>query len=217
MFMVATLAPEHTDFGPIQRFRTNRALQWLCAGTVAAMAISAYRPSMVIDWWLENLLVFVLLIYLVASYRKYPLSNVSYGLIFIFVCIHEWGAHHKYADVPLGEWMKVWLHTTRNHYDRVVHFAFGLFLGYPMHEMYTRFSGVRGRWAYYFPIETAMAFGAVYECIEATVASIVSPDAGEAFVGMQGDMWDSQKDMAMGMLGGIIAMSTLWLIRRLRQ
>ena len=169
---------------------------------------------MAIDWWLENVLVFVLLTYLVASYRKYPLSNLSYAWIFVFLCIHEWGAHHKYADVPLGEWMKVWLHTTRNHYDRVVHLCFGLMLGYPLHEMYSVYGNIRGRWAYYFPIETAMAFGAVYECIEATVASIVSPDAGEAFVGMQGDIWDSQKDMAMGMLGGMISMGSLYLYRR---
>lgn len=199
--------------GPVPQFSTNRRLHLFLLATTIGIAISAYHPSMVVDWFLENLLVFVLLIYLIVSYRKYPLSNTSYGLIFVFVMIHEWGAHHKYADVPLGEWMKVWLHTARNHYDRVVHFAFGLMLAYPMQETYYRYGNLRGAWAYFFPIETSMAFGAVYECIEATVASIVSPDAGEAFVGMQGDFWDSQKDMAMGMLGGIIAMTILWLVR----
>ena len=212
--MVASLAPQVEHVKPVPRFRDNRTLQALCAATAAAMAISGFHPEMVVDWWLENLLVFVLLTYLAVSYKWFPLSNTSYGLIFVFLCFHEWGAHFKYADVPLGEWMKVWLHTTRNHYDRVVHFAFGLFFGYPMHEMYVRYSGMRLRWAYFFPVEGAMAFGAVYECIEATVASIVSPDAGEAFVGMQGDMWDSQKDMAQGLLGGMIAMGALWLYRR---
>ena len=212
--MVASLARDIEYLEPPPRFGDNRTLQWLCAATVAAMAISGFHPEMVIDWWLENLLVFVGLAFLIATYRRYPLSNTSYGFIVVFLVVHEWGAHHKYADVPLGEWMKVWFHTTRNHYDRVVHFAFGLFLGYPIHEMYRRYSGMRLRWAYFFPIETAMAFGAVYECIEATVASIVSPDAGEAFVGMQGDMWDSQKDMAMGLLGAMIAMGGLWAYRR---
>jgi putative membrane protein len=181
------------------------------------MAISAYHPEMIVDWCLENLLVFGLLGYLIGTYRRYPLSNFSYGLIFVFLIFHEWGAHYKYADVPLGEWMKGWLHTTRNHYDRVVHFSFGLFFAFPMQEMYRRYAGVKGRWAYYFPIETVMAFGAVYECIEALVASIVSPDAGEAFVGMQGDMWDSQEDMAMGLLGGIIAMAATGLLRKSRK
>lgn len=212
--MVASLAPLIDRRAPVPRFRDNRTLHWFCAATASAMAISAFHPEMVIDWWLENILVFVLLAYLIATYKRFPLSNASYGFIVVFLFFHEWGAHYKYADVPLGEWMKVWLHTTRNHYDRVVHLAFGLFFGYPMHDMYTRYSGMRPRWAYFFPVETAMAFGAVYECIEATVASIVSPDAGEAFVGMQGDIWDSQKDMAMGMLGGVIAMTALWAYRR---
>jgi putative membrane protein len=213
--MVASLAPQVEQPGQAPGFRNNRTLQWLCVGTALAMAISGFRPEMVVDWWLENLLVIVLLVYLVATYRKFPLSNTSYGFIFAFLLFHEWGAHYKYADVPLGEWMKGWLHTNRNHYDRVVHFAFGLFFGYPMHDFYTRYSGMRQRWAYYFPIETSMALGAVYECIESTVASIVSPDAGEAFVGMQGDMWDAQKDMGMGMLGGAVAMGSLWLYRRM--
>jgi putative membrane protein len=154
---------------------------------------------------------------LIGTYHKYPLSNVSYGLIFAFLVFHEWGAHYKYADVPLGEWMKGWLHTHRNHYDRVVHFAFGFLMSYPMHETYVRYARLKRSWAYFFPVETVMAFGAIYECIEALVASIVSPDAGEAFVGMQGDMWDSQEDMAMGLLGGIIAMGALAAYRKINK
>jgi putative membrane protein len=214
LVMVAAFAPQTSHFAPTLKFRENRTLQWLCGGTVAAMAISGFHPEMVVDWCLENLLVFVLLAYLIATYKKYPLSNTSYALIFVFLCFHEWGAHFKYADVPLGEWMKGWLHTSRNHYDRVVHLSFGLFFGYPLHEMYARYAGVRGKWAYFFPVETVMAFGAIYECIEALVASIVSPDAGEAFVGMQGDMWDSQEDMAMGLLGGVMVMTALAIYRK---
>ena len=213
--MVASLAPQLVRKEPIPSFRENRTLQWLCMAAAAVITISGINPEMMIDWLLENLLVVVGFAYLIATYKRWPLSNTSYAFILAFLVLHEWGAHYKYFDVPLGEWMKVWLHTTRNHYDRVVHFGFGLLLGYPIHETYVRYSGMRLRWAYFFPVETAMGFGAVYECIEATVASIVSPDAGEAFVGMQGDMWDSQKDMAMGMLGGIIAMAALWAYRKL--
>ena len=198
MVMVASLAPPIECKEPVPRFRDNRSLQWLCVAAAATIAISGFHPEMMIDWLLENLLVVIGVGYLAVTYKRFPLSNLSYGFILVFLMFHEWGAHFKYFDVPLGEWMKVWLHTTRNHYDRVVHFAFGLLLGYPIHETYVRYSGMRLSWAYFFPVETAMAFGAVYECIEATVASIVSPDAGEAFVGMQGDMWDAQEDMAMG-------------------
>ena len=215
--MVASLATEQKGTEPAPRFRDNRTLQGLCVAAVAVIAISGYHPEMMIDWLLENMLVAGGLAGLAATYKRYSLSNRSYAFILAFLVVHEWGAHFKYFDVPLGEWMKVWLHTTRNHYDRVVHLAFGLLLGYPLHEVYTRYSGMKQRWAYFFPVETAMAFGAVYECIEATVASIVSPDAGEAFVGMQGDMWDAQKDMGLGMVGGALAMAALWAYRKLRE
>jgi putative membrane protein len=186
---------------------------FLLIATLVVMALSAYRPSMVADWLLENLLVVVLLTLLVATYRKYRLSNVSYWLIFIFLCIHEWGAHYKYADVPLGEWMKSALTTTRNHYDRVAHFSFGLFFAYPFFEVLQRWGGVRSAWAYYIPTETALAAGAAYEILEAVVASIVSPDAGEAFVGLQGDIWDAHKDMGLAFAGAALTMGVVAILR----
>src|SRR5215217_1838676 len=156
--------------------------------TLLVMALSAYHPVMIGDWLLENLLVVILLTCLVLTYRRYPLSNTSYWMIFFFLCIHEWGAHHKYADVPLGEWMKGILNTRRNHYDRVAHFAFGLCMAAPLQELLIRTGGVRGWWRYYLPIDIALACGAVYEILEAIVGTIVSPEAGEAFVGLQGDV-----------------------------
>jgi putative membrane protein len=177
--------------------------------TLVVMAISAYEPSMMGDWLLENLLVVVLLAGLVATYWRYRLSNISYWMIFLFLCVHEWGAHHKYADVPLGEWMKGVFHTTRNHYDRVAHFSFGFFFAYPIFEAFQRWGGVRSALRYYLPAETALAAGAAYEIIEGIVASIVSPEAGEAFVGLQGDMWDAQKDMGLAFLGAAITMSAV--------
>ena len=182
--------------------------------TLAVMAISAYHPTMVGDWLLENLLGVLLLGALVVTYRKYTLSNTSYWMIFLFLCVHEWGAHHKYADVPLGEWMKDWLQTNRNHYDRVAHFCFGLFFAYPFHEILVRWARVRDGWPFYLPIDFALATGAVYEIVEAIVASIVSPEAGEAFVGMQGDMWDAQKDIAVAAIGATISTIALFVKRR---
>jgi putative membrane protein len=80
---------------------------------------------------------------LVPTYRKLPLSDLSYAMIFVFLALHEWGAHYKYYDVPLGEWMKPWLHTDRNMYDRVVHFSYGLFMSYPLQELLMRKIGVK--------------------------------------------------------------------------
>ena len=182
----------------------------------AALMASLHKPAMMFDWFLENLLVVALVASLLATYRRYPLSDLSYLLVAIYLCLHEWGANHKYADVPLGEWMKAWFHTSRNHYDRVMHFAFGSLLGYPLREVFTRWSGARGMWRYYLPVDVALAFGACYEMMEATVASIVSPEAGDAFVGMQGDIWDAQKDMALGGLGAVVSMAVTWCVKRRR-
>lgn len=147
--------------------------------------------------------------FLALTYRKIPLTTFAYGMIFAFLAVHEWGAHHKYADVPLGEWMKVWMHTTRNHYDRVSHFAFGFFLSVPVREMFVVTTQNRGLWSYFIPVEFALAAGAIYEVIESIVAEVVTPEQGEAFVGMQGDMWDAQKDIALGGLGALITMTVL--------
>ena len=197
-------------------FLKNRFLHGLLAAMAAVLAASAYHPTMVFDWFLENLIVLVFLIALIFSYHAVPLSRSSYVLIFVYLCFHEWGAHYKYDGVLLGEWMKVWLHTNRNHYDRVLHLMFGLLLGYPMMEAYMHLTGVRNAWRYWFPMEASIAFGAIYEIIEAIVASLVSPEHGEAFVGMQGDMWDAQEDMGLGLVGAAIAMGITYFISRTR-
>jgi putative membrane protein len=131
-------------------------------------------------------------------------SDLSYLLMFVYLCIHEMGAHYKYSDVPIGEWLKPILHTTRNHYDRISHFSFGLLLAYPMREIAMRKLRVTGNWLYYLPVESVLAFSAVYEILEAFMASILTPERGEEFVGMQGDMWDSQEDMFVAFLGSVV-------------
>ena len=122
----------------------------------------------------------------------------------------------KFAKFCKETGFRIWLHTNRNHYDRVLHLLFGLLLGYPMMEAYMHLTRVRNAWRYWFPLEASLAFGAIYEIIEATVASFVSPEHGEAFVGMQGDMWDAQKDIAFGLVGAAIAMAITYLIDRSR-
>ena len=118
--------------------------------------------------------------------------------------------------MPLGEWMKPWLGTARNHYDRVMHFSYGLLLAYPMQEWFMRVVGVTSRWRYLLPVESTLAFSACYEMLEAFMASVLTPQRGEEFVGMQGDMWDSQKDMLMAGLGAITAMIVIATVRTVR-
>ena len=179
----------------------------------AVILVTGYRPERVFDWWLENVAALTFLAVLGITYRRLPLSDLSYLLIFVYLSMHEWGAEYKYSDVPLGEWMKPWLHTTRNHYDRVMHFSYGLLLTYPMQEWFMREVGVRSRWRYLLPVEMTLSFSACYEMLEAFAASVLTPERGEEFVGMQGDMWDSQKDMFMAGLGAIAAMIVIAVIR----
>ena len=94
------------------------------------------------------------------SYRWLALSDLSYLLILILLCLHECGAHYQYSDAVPGEWLKRLFHTERNHYDRVVHFAFGLLLSYPQREILVKKAGLRGGWAECLPIFTTLALSA---------------------------------------------------------
>jgi len=194
-------------------FRDNRLLHVLCAAMALVILVTGYRPEKVFDWWLENAAALSFLAVLGISYRKLPLSDLSYLLIFVYLSLHECGAEYKYSDVPLGEWMKPWLHTTRNHYDRVMHFSYGLLLAYPMQEWFMRVVGVTSRWRYLLPVEMTLSFSACYEMLEAFAASVLTPERGEEFVGMQGDIWDAQKDMLMAGVGAIAAMLVIATVR----
>jgi putative membrane protein len=182
---------------------------------VIVFALAAYHPDTVFDWALENSLVFAFLAVFALTYRKFAFSDLSYLLMLAYLCIHEFGAHYKYSDVPLGEWLKPILHTTRNHYDRISHFSFGLLTSYPLREIAIRVLRVKGRWRYYLPVECVLAMSSIYEMMEAYMATILSPERGEEFVGMQGDMWDSQEDMFVAGLGAVVGVLIIaFLVRR---
>lgn len=198
-------------------FRENRFLHWVCAGGVLAILLAAYKPDTVFDWALENATAAIFLVVLVATYRRFSFSDASYIMMLVFLCLHEWGAHYKYSDVPLGEWMKSWLHTTRNHYDRVAHFSWGLLVVYPFQEVFIRKLGVKGKWRYFLPVESIIALSAIYEMGEALMANILTPQRGEEFVGMQGDIWDSQKDMFDATLGAAVMMLAVAVVRSRRE
>lgn len=101
-------------------------------------------------------------------------------------------------------------------YDRLVHFCFGLLLAYPVREVFVRITRARGVWSFYLPIELTLAFSAIYELIEWAAAARVPAEAGLAFLGAQGDVWDAQKDMALAGFGSILAMLITFLVHRRR-
>jgi putative membrane protein len=171
---------------------------------LTAVGLSFQGMEMPEDWFLENILVAVFLLLLAFTWRTNGLSRLSYALLLVFFCFHEYGAHYKYADVPLGEWLKPYFQTTRNHYDRVIHFSFGLLCTWPLAEAARSYSGVGGRWWPAFVALLAnLSFSALYEMMEFSVAQLVAPEIGLEFVGAQGDIWDAQKDMGLALVGSL--------------
>ncbi|WP_455217238.1 DUF2238 domain-containing protein [Kaarinaea lacus] len=176
--------------------------------------VLAIEPHFREDWALENALVVVSVIVLAASYKHLLLSRVSYTLIFIFLCLHEIGAHYTYAEVPYDQWFMSLTGTTfneivgweRNNFDRVIHFSYGLLLAYPVREVYLRVANARGFWGYFLPLNLTMSSSLVFELFEWGAAVIFGGDLGMAYLGTQGDIWDGHKDMLLASLGALTAM-----------
>lgn len=168
--------------------------------------LMAIKPKHFDDWLLENILVALAAALLWFTRKAFPLSRVSYTCIFVFLMFHSLGAHYTYAEVPYQEWFPA-LAGGRNHYDRLVHFLYGLLLAYPIREMFLRIGGMRGFWGYFLPLDLTMSTSMLYELIEWGAAATVGSELGQAYLGTQGDVWDAHKDMALASLGALIAMT----------
>jgi putative membrane protein len=186
-------------------FRQRRFLQLLCAIYAALWILAAIHPVDRQDWFLENLLVFAFVPLLIFNYRAMALSDAAWLLTFLFLCLHAMGAHYTYAEAPFGYWLRDLSGATRNHFDRIVHFSFGLLLTYPTAEVMARTLRLRGHWAPWLPAALVVGASGLFEIIEAVIAWLVSPELGTAYLGTQGDVWDAQKDMALAILGSLIA------------
>jgi len=187
------------------RFGANRFLQVMLALYAAIWVVLAIRPVDRADWFLENLLVFTAVAVLSLTYRKFQFSNFSYLLLAIFLVLHAVGAHYTYAKVPAGFWLADMLHFERNHFDRLIHFAFGLLLAYPLREVLLRSAGAKVRWAPALAFIAIIAMSSFFEIIEAVIAQLVYPELGSAYLGTQGDIWDAQKDMIAAFFGAVVA------------
>lgn len=182
-----------------------------------ALAIEPYDRA---DWALENVLTVLFVAALITTYKVFPLSRISYTCIFIFLCMHEVGSHYTYAQVPYSQWTQAafgsdlnsWFGFERNHYDRLVHFCYGLLLAYPVREIFIRIAGVKGFWSYFLPLELTMSTSMIFELFEWAAAEIVGGDLGVAYLGTQGDVWDAHKDMALASLGALITMFIIAMI-----
>lgn len=167
------------------------------------------------NWLIENSLTFLFAIFLIATYRRYQFSDVSYLLIAVYLALHVYGSKYTYAENPFGYWLKDALDLSRNHYDRIVHFSFGFLLAYPMREMFLKWLKFP-RWvAWTLPIEITLSISAFYELIEWAVADIFFKSHGTAYLGTQGDVWDAQKDIALAVSGALIATTIVSAVKKI--
>jgi putative membrane protein len=177
--------------------------------------VLAWQPVSRSTWALENALSVALVAVLVLTHRAFPLSRLSYLLIFAFLMLHEIGAHYTYSLVPYDEvWRGLFgvslndaLGLERNHYDRLVHFAYGLCFAYPIRELFLRVTDVKGVWGYLLPLDVTMSTSMIYELVEWGAAVVFGGEVGQSYLGTQGDEWDAHADMALATLGAIVTIS----------
>lgn len=166
------------------------------------------------NWILENVLTFLFVGFLVLSFKKFQFSDLSYLLICVYLCLHVYGSKYTYAENPLGYWLQDVFHTSRNHYDRIVHFSFGFLLAYPMREVFLKWLQYPKMVAWILPIEITLSISAFYELIEWAVADVFFKAQGDAYLGTQGDIWDAQKDIFLAFSGAILATTIVSLIKK---
>ena len=185
------------------------ALAAAALALLALLAASGWAPHDRATWLLEVLPVVVVLPLLAATHRRHPLTTLLYALVFAHCCVLMLGGTHTYARVPLGFWLQDALGLARNPYDRIGHFFQGLVPAIAAREILLRGEHVRGaRMLAFLVVCVVLAISASYELIEWGVAVAIGQDA-DAFLGTQGDPWDTQADMATAGVGALVALATL--------
>lgn len=216
MHMTLTMTVSSEDKLPFLRNPLHIAF---AAIFMAFWAYTGLTTTDLLNWVLENSLTLSLVIILAAFYNIFRFSDTSYTLIFLFMMLHVYGSQYQYADNPFGEWMKGQFGFSRNHYDRIVHFSFGLFLTFPLYEIASRGFKLNVFISCLLVLSLILSLSALYELVEWVVADLVyeGDEQGMNYLGMQGDIWDAQKDMALAFLGGIIAIGLALLLRKRQQ
>jgi putative membrane protein len=171
---------------------------------------SAIAPKDYFTWFLEVFPALIGFVFIVVTYRTFPLTPLLYTLILIHMIILMVGGHYTYAEVPLFDWIRDVLHQSRNNYDKVGHFMQGFEPAILAREILLRKRVVlkRGLWLSYIVLSIVLAFSAFYELVEWWVA-LATGEGADAFLGTQGYVWDTQSDMMWALIGGIAALMLL--------
>ncbi len=181
----------------------------LLAAVAIVLAWSGVGPRDRLTWWLEVAPVLLAVPILVATRRRFPFTPLVYALVAIHAAVLCVGGHYTYAEVPLGFWFRDLLGLSRNHYDRLGHLMQGFVPVLVVRELLLRTSPLRpGRWLFVLETGLVLALSAVYEFVEWWAAVILGQGA-DAFLGSQGDPWDTQWDMFMCLVGAVLAQALL--------
>ncbi|HUT85344.1 MAG TPA: DUF2238 domain-containing protein [Elusimicrobiales bacterium] len=181
----------------------------LFTASLAFFVWSAINPYDYVIWAMEVLPVVIGFVVLILTYPKFKFTNFAYVLIAIQILILVIGGHYTYAKVPLFDWIKDIFNLSRNHYDRLGHIAQGFIPAILARELLLRTSNLkRGKWLFFVSVSICMAISAFYEIVEWIVA-VTTDNVADAFLAMQGDVWDTQWDMFMALCGAIISLIVL--------
>ncbi len=194
------------------------AEHWLIACYVLLAGLLCVNPPYPEQLPLQHIPTLLALGALVLVQRRYRLASTSFVLVLVFLLLHAVGARYIYSYVPYDAWSTTVLGSSissifgfhRNHYDRLIHFAYGLLFAYVARDAAIKAVRLRATLASYAALEWIMATSLLYELFEWLVALLLSPSDAEAYNGQQGDWWDAQKDMALATLGAVCTLVMLW-------
>ena len=174
-------------------------------------SLLAINPHDRADWAIENLFPISQLVAVIIAYRHFKFTRLAYYMIFIYLFVQSWGGHFTYAEAAPFNWLRDHFHLKRNDYDRVAHFMLGFLVAIPVREILIQVIQTSRRWLAFITASIILAIGAFYEFIEWWVAVLATPNLGDKFLGTQGDIWDTQWDMFLALVGAIL---TLWIFNR---
>lgn len=183
----------------------SRVLPWLLGVYAVLFLVLAFHPVDRTTWFVENLTVWIILAVILVFYaRGICFSNTAYILMFVLIYLHTIGGHYTFALVPF-DWVTNFFGFERNHYDRIAHFSVG-FYAFTIAEWLWAKKLVANKFLLFtYPVFTIATVAMSYELIEWVYAALANPEAGIAYLGSQGDIWDAQKDMLADTLGALVA------------
>ena len=195
--------------------KTENFIWWLLGAYGVLFAVLSINPIDRMTWFVENLTVWIILAVIFGLYAGgIKFSKAAYAFAFVLIYLHTIGGHYTFAMVPFG-WVTDFFGFSRNHFDRIAHFSVGFYAFAVAEWLWSRRLVNNKFLLFTYPIFFIATIAMSYELIEWVYADLANPEAGIAYLGSQGDIWDAQKDMLADTLGAIFATSVFFSLRGL--